>query len=175
MGATQARDENGCYLKGGHPAIAWLFVTGFDAATFRAKACKCGPPPEECVKDDTVLVRYYAAARRDTAFTLREGNETALSVLMADDWSLHEIATYVRMGRPPTPEVLATARALRTTAGNLRRSGFAAVHTPGAIPNGPHVSVVWPAAKPFEEQAATWPPEVSAAFRACFNEEAGET
>jgi len=157
------------------PAIAWLSVTDFDAEAFRRKACRCGPPPETCVEDGTILIRYYAAARASTAFKPREGLETALSVLMADGWSLPEIATYVRMGRTPSRGVLANARALRTTAGKLRQAGFAVVHTPGGIPNGPHVSVVWPAGAPFERQASTWPAEVSAAFRACFNKEAGET
>lgn len=35
---------------------------------------------------------------------------------------------------------------------------------------GEDVSAVWPPDKPFEVQDPDWPPGVSEAFRACFNE-----
>jgi hypothetical protein len=145
-------------------------VIEFDPQAFARRTCTCGTPPEECVSDATVLVRYYSDNRAETAFKPRIEVETALSVLMAEGWTLQQIVEYVRRGAPPTPAILAKARCLKTTAGQLRAGGFAVVHTPGSIENGPHVSVVWPGDKPFEFQDPDWPPEVSTAFEACFNE-----
>jgi hypothetical protein len=141
----------------------------FDAGRFRRSACAAGPPPEECLSDETVLVQYSsdAASFRNKP---RADRETAMSVLKAEGWSLEQVSSYVRR-LPPTPDVLARAGLRQTTAGKLRKAGFAVVHTPGKIANGPHVSVVWPASRPFEQQDPDWPDEVSTRFDSCFNVE----
>lgn len=95
-----------------------------------------------------------------------------MSLLMADGWSLAQVSEYVRRS-PPTASVLARAGTRRTTAGRLRRAGFAVVHTPGVIADGPHVSVVWPRERPLEEQVAAWSDAVSRAFDSCFNGKEG--
>jgi hypothetical protein len=146
-------------------------VKDFDAEEFRRKLCTCGPPPEECVTDDTVLIRYYSDSRADTAFKPRAELETAVSVLMAEGWSAEQVIGYVRKGAPVTRAMVEKATLLTTTARKLRKNGFAVVHTCGRIDKGPHVSVVWPADRPFETQQSDWPPEVSAGFEACFNGE----
>jgi hypothetical protein len=146
-------------------------VKQFDPDEFRQKLCTCGPSPEQCVTDDTVLSRYYTENRAETAFKPREDMETAVSVLMAEGWSAEQVIGYVRKGAPVTQAMLEKATILTTTARKLRKNGFAVIHTCGRIDKGPHVSVVWPPDRPFEIQRADWPPSVSAAFEACFNGE----
>jgi hypothetical protein len=141
----------------------------FDAELFRRRACRDGVPPEECVSDETVLVQY-TPDRAEFRNKPRVERETAVSVLKAEGWSLGQVSSYVRR-LPPTPDVLARAGLRQTTAGKLRDAGFAVVHTPGAIASGPHVSVVWPASRPFEQQDPAWPDEVSTRFDSCFNGE----
>jgi hypothetical protein len=143
-------------------------VTGFDAATFRRRACTCGAPPVECVADETILVQY-SHDRASFRNKPRLERESAISVLIAEGWTLEQVSTYVRQGLPPPPEVLKRAGLRQTIAGKLRKAGFAVVHTPGAIANGPHVSVVWPATTPFELQEPACPDAVSAEFDSCFN------
>lgn len=150
--------------------VAWPTVKEFDPEEFRRKLCTRGAHPELCVDDTTVLIRYFNENRADTAFRPRVELETALSVLMAEGWSKLDVVSYVRQGRLVTPEILEKTSLFQTNARLLRENGFAVVHTPGAIANGPHVSAVWPPDRPFEVQDPAWPPEVSAAFRACFNE-----
>jgi hypothetical protein len=150
--------------------VAWPTVKEFDPEEFCRKLCTRTAHPERCVDNTTVLIRYVNESRVDTAFRPRVELETALSVLMAEGWPKLEVVNYVRQGRLVTPEILEKTSLFQTNAGLLRENGFAVVHTPGAIANGPHVSAVWPPDLPFEVQDPAWPPEVSAAFRACFNE-----
>ncbi len=143
-------------------------MTDFDAEEFRRRACTCGPPPKDCVQNDVVLVQH-TWNRRKFRNQPRQGVETAVSVLMAADWTLEEVSTYVRRGQRPTMSELRRAALRRTTAHKLRDAGFAVVHTPGAIVDGPHVSVVWPCTDPFHHQEASWEDGVPEAFDACFN------
>ena len=99
----------------------------------------------------------------------RIDRETAVSMLIGDQWTVEEACTYVYGGRQPSPRKLERAGLRITTAGRLRDAGFAVVHTPGAIKDGPHVSIVWPGDDPLEYQAVPWPDEASALFDACFD------
>jgi hypothetical protein len=98
--------------------------------------------------------------------------ERGLSVLRGEV-SVQEATCYV-LPREPTEHDLHKARVRRTTAAALRRAGFAIVHTPGKVPGSVHCTVAWPAADPLENPEVPWPPEVSAAFDSCFNEEGEE-
>lgn len=137
------------------------------AQAFQRRACNDPLPADRCVSDETVLVQY-SADRNEFRNKPRIDREASVSVLMADGWTLAKVSEYVRRS-PPTAAVLAKAGIRRTTAGRLRRTGFAVVHTPGAIADGPHVSVVWPQDRPLEVQVPAWPSEVSQAFDSCFN------
>ena len=95
--------------------------------------------------------------------------ETAVSLLIGDQWTVEEACSYVSGARQPPPRKVEVAGMRVTTAGRLRDAGFGVVHTPGAIKDGPHVSIVWPGAKPLEYQAVPWSDEVSALFDACFD------
>jgi hypothetical protein len=88
---------------------------------------------------------------------------------MAADWTLEDVCVYVNRGQPVTSRQLRGAAVRQTTALTLRKAGFAVVHTPGAIEDGPHVSVVWPATNPFHQQDRVWEKDVSERFDACFN------
>jgi hypothetical protein len=142
-------------------------VTRASIETFRRRVCTCSVPPDRCVPDATVLVQYSSDGK-EFRNRPRIDRETCVSVLMADGWSLAKVSEYVRRASP-TRAILERAGMRSTTAGTLRAAGFAVVHTPGAIVNGPHVSVVWPGAQPLDQHVATWSPEVSAKFDSCFN------
>jgi hypothetical protein len=102
----------------------------------------------------------------------REDREKDLSMLRGE-LSVLEACEYVNVRGPLTEARVARAGVRYTTAGKLRAKGLAVVHTPGRIKGGPHVSVVWPGDNPLDTQEVPWPPGVSAAFTACFNEGEG--
>jgi hypothetical protein len=82
-----------------------------------------------------------------------------------------EEATRYRFRRGGTAAIQAAAErsdVRHTTGGQLRRAGFALVHTPGRMIDGAHVSVVWPADDPLERQDIPWPDTVAARFASCF-------
>jgi hypothetical protein len=131
-------------------------------------ACRCGPSPERCVSDSEVLTQHGRVAQ-SFRNQPRMHLELGLSVLKGEV-SLEEATRYV-LRREPTDKDLQKACIRRTTAGALRRAGFAVVHTPGRVSDSVHCTVAWPAADPLESSQVPWPPEVSAAFDSCFNEE----
>lgn len=141
---------------------------------FSRSACDCGPPPELCVADDEVLTHHGKAADAfiDAPRINRgrnRGPERDVSLLRGK-WTARD-ATIYRFSHP-TPGQLARAVVRCTTAGKLRSAGFAVLHTPGALENGPHVSVVWPADNPMERQDIPWPKEVADRFTKCFDGDA---
>jgi hypothetical protein len=87
--------------------------------------------------------------------------------------SLEKVTQYVLQGELPTERQLKKSRIRRTTAAELRRKGFAIVHTPRRIPSSVHCTIVWPDDKPLEAPQVPWPPDVSERFDSCFNEETG--
>jgi hypothetical protein len=145
----------------------------FDPADFMRRVCSCGPVPDVCLSDEVVLVQH-AWDKRKFRNAPRERVETDVSLLAAADWTLTEVSTYIRRGRPPALADLKRAGLRRTTAGGLRRAGFVVIHTPGALVAGPHVSVTWPGAAPFERQDEYWPLGVAEKFDACFTGCQGE-
>lgn len=90
-------------------------------------------------------------------------------MLIGDHWTVESASVYVYRGKAVPPRKLAGAAIRVTTAGRLRAAGFAVVHTPGDIVNGPHVSIVWPDSNPLDQQTVPWSADVSALFDACFN------
>jgi hypothetical protein len=147
-------------------------MASLDSLELRRRACTCGPPPEQCVQDETYLTQQ-SWSPPDFRNKPRMERETAISMLIGEQWTVEDACKYVTGGRLMSQRKLAGAALRRTTAGKLREAGFAVVHTPGVIKDGPHVSVVWPGDDPLEYQAVPWTDEVSARFDACFagNEE----
>jgi hypothetical protein len=137
----------------------------------RRAACKCGPPPDQCVPDEAFLTQhaYNGKFRRAP----RIEREVDVSLLVGNDWSEASATRYILREREPSERQLAETTLRQTTAGALRRVGFAVVHTPGKIKTKPHVSVIWPNSDPLVRQQVPWPPGVSDRFDACFtgNEE----
>jgi hypothetical protein len=142
---------------------------GGDPGYVRRAACRCGPSPDECVSDDTLLSQHAPKAGKFRNAP-RVEREVEVSLLLGE-WSVEDATRYVLMGNPPTRGQLSRAAMRLTSAGKLRRAGFAVVHTPGRIKGGPHVSVIWPANDPLNDARVPWPPEVSERFDSCFNEE----
>lgn len=141
------------------------------AAQFRRRTCDCAVPPDRCISDETVLVQY-TSDRREFRNKPRAERESSVSLLMADGWTLAEVSKYVRR-HAANPAVLERAGLRRTTAGALRKVGFAVVHTPGRVAPFVHVSVVWPAEDALETQNPAWTNAVSADFDSCFNGQEG--
>lgn len=139
-----------------------------DLSGFRKATCTCGPPPERCVQDGTVLTQQ-SWNRANYRNQPRYERETDLSMLIGAHWSVEDACTYVsRENRPPSRRKLDRAGVRRTTAGRLREAGFGVVHTPGKFRTGPHASVVWPGDDPLNRHEVPWSDEVSARFDACF-------
>lgn len=132
-----------------------------------SQACRCGPPPEACVTDDTPLTQH---AWKPTGFRTqpRVEYEVDISLLRGNDWTAESASRYILRGEDPDQRKLRRVALRQTTAGQLRAAGFGVVHTPGRFRNGPHVSVVYPDSRPLEEHTIPWPPEVSERFVACF-------
>jgi hypothetical protein len=99
----------------------------------------------------------------------RVDRELGLSVLRGPI-SVEAAVRYVLPGQP-TESQLKKGRIRRTKAATLREAGFAVVHTPGRVRNDEHCTVVWPDSDPLAGPQVPWPPEVSARFDSCFNEE----
>jgi hypothetical protein len=74
--------------------------------------------------------------------------------------------------RQAAPQDIARAGVRYARAGDLRKAGFAVIHTCGrqGESNG-HISVVWPSENPLDQQKRGWPAEVQAGFAACFTEQ----
>src|SRR5712664_2930870 len=132
-------------------------------------ACRCGPPPEQCVTDGEVLTQH---GWQDSPFRAqpRIERELGLSVLRGAI-SAREVTQYVLQGKEPTDRQLAKARIRQTTAVELRLAGFAVVHTPGRVLDSAHCTVAWPDRDPLEAPEVPWPPDVSERFDSCFNKE----
>lgn len=137
----------------------------------KAGACGCGPPPEQCVRDDEVLTQY-GQLRSPFRGQPRVERELGISVLRSVN-SLEEATRHV-LRREPTDSDLRKSRIRRTTAAVLRAAGFAVVHTPGRVLHSPHCTIVWPDADPIETPQVPWPAEVSERFEECFNDKGGE-
>jgi hypothetical protein len=137
----------------------------------RRAACRCGPPPEDCVADATVLTQF---GRKTELFrnAPRIERELGVSLLMGEQ-TAEEALRYVLQGNSPTRQQLSQAVTRLTSVGKLRKAGFAVVHTPGRVAHGIHVSVVWPGADPLNRQDVPWPGAVSELFDSCFNEKRG--
>jgi hypothetical protein len=131
-------------------------------------ACRCGPPPERCLAQDQELAQL-GWANKPFRNQPRVDRELGLSVLRGPI-SVEAAVQYV-LPEEPTPSQLKKGRIRLTTAGSLREAGFAVVHTPGQVRKDEHCSVVWPASDPLSAPQVPWPPEVSARFDSCFNEE----
>lgn len=140
----------------------------FDSAI---AACRCGPPPEDCVLGDSVLTQQaWGAGKFRNAPRLER--ELGVSALIGE-WSAEGATRYVLMGQSPTTKQLSRAVVRLTTVGKLRSAGFAVVHTPARVLRGAHVTVVWPDDDPLNRPDAAWPHEVSEQFDSCFNEGGG--
>jgi hypothetical protein len=134
----------------------------------RQAACRCGPPSDVCVVDDEVLT-HHAKIAGEFLNAPRLETEREVSLLRGK-LTVEEATRYrYRRGSAAAMQAAVDKAGVRyTTAGQLRHAGFAVVHTPGRMINGPHVSVVWPADDPLERQDIPWPDHVTARFADCF-------
>lgn len=133
------------------------------------RACRCGPPPEECVGDDELLTQHTWV---DGEF-IDEPRESEKDLsMLRGDVSVEECCTFRSPIYGAAPAKVAASGRRVAAAGKIRAAGLAVVHTPGPkTPKGLHVSIVWPQGNPIQAQKAPWPTRVSEAFKACFNEE----
>jgi hypothetical protein len=138
------------------------------ATHVQRSACRCGPPPEWCMAEEQALVQL-GWARKPFRNQPRMDREVGLSVLRGPI-SVMAAVRYV-LPQEPTDGQLKNGRIRLTTAGSLREAGFAVVHTPGPVRRDEHCTVVWPDSEPLSSPQVPWPPEVSARFDSCFNEE----
>jgi hypothetical protein len=110
--------------------------------------CTCGPAPQKCVRNDEYLTQTNDPGegfRSQPRLNLREVDlscfrgrlplEEAVSLRLRSS-SRHKLA------RPERALSLDGWAVRYTKAGCLRDAGFVIVHTPGAVINGPHCSVV---------------------------------
>ena len=134
------------------------------------RACKCGPPPAECIAPTEVLTQYGKAGDFRSSPNFETG-EVEMSLLRGL-FTPHAAARTVRGSRLSDAE-LTSAGARYTTAGRLRKAGFAVVHTPLSVKKPDHVSVVWPDDDPLNRQDVPWPKPVVDAFNECFNDNMG--
>ena len=130
-----------------------------------------------CIGDAEILTHHtelrgqYPNAPRE-----RNGKPAEVEVsMMRGAISKAEACSRRNGGNPAASADVARAGIRYATAGDLREAGFAVIHT--CMPKGEgygHVSVIWPAANPLDEQDPDWPAPVQEAFAACFTEQEDE-
>ena len=130
--------------------------------------CQDPPSPNKCIQDEELLTQHTWNA--GSFIDEPRSTEDELSMLRGDI-SVVDACAYRSPYAKVSAAKLARAGVRQTTAGKVRSTGLAVVHTPGRFRNGIHVSIVWPADDPIETQVTPWPADVSQAFAACFNEE----
>jgi len=133
----------------------------------RPRECQCGPPPERCLSDDEYVTQL---TDRDGTFRSapRVQREVDFSV-QRGELTLAETFSNVLGDASPLPEDLQGNDVRYAQVGALREAGFVVIHTRGRVKNGTHVSIVW-MGEDGEDVAVPWPPRVSEALDACFNE-----
>jgi hypothetical protein len=125
---------------------------------------KCGcPDPEACIGDRQILTQLDNAEGGFRLAPRPNRAELGLS-MMIGRLSAEQMMSLVARRR------LADGRAVRyTTAGTLRGSGFAVLHTPGRSSDRPHASIVWPIPGGPWNPAVPWDEDVQKRFDSCFN------
>lgn len=140
----------------------------------RKHACETERNGHQCIGDEEILTHHTKRrGHYNNAPRPHVEGETEVSV-QRGKLAVAAASAQRNGGNPAHPVDVAAAGVRYATAGELRTAGFAVIHTPGIKgEQGGHVSVVWPNANPLDEQDPVWPPEVQAAFAACFTEEEG--
>jgi hypothetical protein len=139
----------------------------------RKNACDTDRAGGQCIGDDEILTHHAWQRGKYKICPDPEMCEVELS-LMRGTLSVLEACQRRNQGNPVPPQDVVRASVRYTTAGTLRRAGFAVIHTCGRKGEGyGHVSAVWPPANPLEEPDPAWPPGVQEAFAACFTEDKG--
>src|SRR6266849_682427 len=134
----------------------------------RDHACSDPDGPVLCIADDEVVTQHtFGGSYRGVP---RAERELSLSVFRGRV-SARDATEYIKLGKSVEEWEKRRIRVRRLDVGKLRAAGFAVVHTPGRVAYPEHCSVVWPADDPLNTQVADWPPEVQAAFAACFTGE----
>src|SRR6266581_4354853 len=137
----------------------------------RDNACSDPDGPVLCIADEEVVTQHTFKSSGSYRNAPRPGRELSLSVFR-DRVSARDATNYVRFGGQVEEWEKRKVRVRRLDVGRLQAAGLAVVHTPGrrvAYPE--HCSVVWPPDDPVNTQVADWPPEIQAAFTACFTGE----
>lgn len=136
----------------------------------RKNACPTDLSGGQCIGDDEILTHHTSQRSQYNNAPRPEVLEVELSV-MRGKLTRAEACMRRNGGRPAHPADVQKAGVRYTTAEELRRAGFAVIHTPGRKGEGNgHVSVVWPPANPLDQPDPAWPPHVQEAFAACFTE-----
>jgi len=131
---------------------------------------QCGSDPSECAGDDEVISHYGDVDKQGNPqfHNNPRGGHPGLSV-QRGDLTASEMCRLVRGGRA-TSQDYAASRVRQTTAGKLRRAGFAVIHTPTMIEASGHCSVLRVLDSGRTSDETPWPVDVTVAFDSCFNE-----
>lgn len=140
----------------------------------RRAACPTDLAGGQCIGDDETLTHHTVVRGTYNNGPRPDFEEDEVSVFRS---AIAKAEACMRRNRnqPVAPQDVARAGIRRAVAGDLRKAGFAVIHTCGPKKNetNGHISVIWPAADPLDQREAEWPPEVQEAFAACFTEEEG--
>lgn len=139
----------------------------------RKAACPTDLTGGRCIQDDEILT-HHTSERGKYINAPRPALPEEEVSLMRGALTKAEACRQRIGGSPPAPTDVARAGIRYAEAGELRKAGFAVVHTCGkkGESNG-HVSVVWPDDNPLDNQESEWPLPVQKAFAACFTEHEG--
>jgi hypothetical protein len=123
----------------------------------RKNACPTDLSGGRCIDDGEILTHHTPQSGQYNNAPRPEVLEVELSA-MRGKLTKTEACMRRNRGDPVAPQDVARAGVHYATAGDLRRAGFAVVHTPGRKGEGNgHVSIVWPDANPLDEQESAWP------------------
>jgi len=141
-----------------------------DSSYVRSRVCRATEKPWLCIADEKALTQFARNANKYLSEP-RYHREREIS-LLTGRLTIEQAARYVL--RSVFAKDIERASVRYTTAGALRRAGFAVLHTPGRISAGcdgdlSHVSVIWPADDPVQRQDIPWDPDVTESFIRCFN------
>jgi len=143
------------------PTLTWI----------RKNACSTDITGGQCIRDDEVLTHHTKQRGQYNDAPRPEMTEVELS-LTRGRVDKAEACKRRNGNKPVPPQDVERAGVRYTTAGALREAGFAVIHTCGRKGEGhPHVSAVWPDAKPLDEPDPAWPVSMQRTFAACFTED----
>lgn len=140
----------------------------------RKSACPIDLGGGQCIGDGEILTHHTKQRGQYINAPRPEIPEEVEVSVMRGKLTKAQACAQRNRGVPAHPADVEKAGVHYARAGDLRRKGFAVIHTCGRKGEAyGHVSVVWPDTDPLDQPDPAWPAPVQEAFASCFTEQEG--